>query len=685
MRVSIVVPTYRRPESLSRCLDALARQDRQADEILVVARRDDEASRRCVCERSDESIRIVLIDVPAGRPGFVAALNAGADASWGEVVCLTDDDAEPHPDWISRILATFGNDSSIAAVGGRDWIYHDGRLVDGAESIVGTVSRWGRIVGKHHLGVGPPRNVAVLKGVNLSVRGDLLRQVGFDTRLRGSTTEHHSELGLCFALLRMGFRIVYDPAIAVDHRSHSRVAETREFGPSQVRDAAHNETLALLDHLSPGEGAAHLLWTTAIGARSAPGLAQAARVLLSTGDPKLKLLFGNLTGRSLAMLRYLGFSGDRKIPKGSGTQTPGTSEDALGVLAIAHSPSAGTRAEQLLERIPGSRVVRPTHNAQGMTSSAWMALVSHAKVLYLVDIGNTTTLAALLGRLAGKRVIVDTGDACFALARSVGDRNFAGLLVVGAGEKLALRSAQEVVIRGRGHAPFVPGRVTHIPDIPPTGVGPVSGASLRTSLGVAHSFTVGLVGSLHLSRRHRISYGWDLVEALPYTAPEVVALIVGDGSGLESLETRARELGVYDRCRFVGSVPTERISEYVCAMDVAISTQSNDMVGHVRTTGKVPLYLVHGCPVLASHVGEAARLLGPLGWTLPYEGVVDRTYPRRLADAIERWRRDPDGAAERRATAVRIAGEAFDIETMRRRLADVISGTPRGSARSLMR
>ena len=43
VRVSVVVPTYRRPELLARCLDALLRQDLDTDdyEVLVV---DDEPS-----------------------------------------------------------------------------------------------------------------------------------------------------------------------------------------------------------------------------------------------------------------------------------------------------------------------------------------------------------------------------------------------------------------------------------------------------------------------------------------------------------------------------------------------------------------------------------------------------------------------------------------------------------------
>jgi GT2 family glycosyltransferase len=304
VNISVVIPTYRRPEALTRCLDALARQDKVADEILVVIRREDAASRDCIEARADNSVRLVPIDVAAGCPGFVAALNAGLAASSGAIVCLTDDDAEPRPDWIARISASLAADASIGAVGGRDWVYHGDRLEPGEESVVGTVSWWGRTVGRHHLGVGAARDVEVLKGVNLSGRGDLLRSVGFDPRLLGTATEHHSELGLCLALRRIGYRVVYDPAIAVDHRPRPRAVEGREFGPRQVRDSAHNETLALLEDLSPAGQVAHLLWSTMVGSRGTPGLAQSARLLITSGDPQLALLRANLQGRRLAVATY---------------------------------------------------------------------------------------------------------------------------------------------------------------------------------------------------------------------------------------------------------------------------------------------------------------------------------------------------------------------------------------------
>jgi glycosyltransferase involved in cell wall biosynthesis len=175
-----------------------------------------------------------------------------------------------------------------------------------------------------------------------------------------------------------------------------------------------------------------------------------------------------------------------------------------------------------------------------------------------------------------------------------------------------------------------------------------------------------------LSPRLGVSYGWDLVESLSHLDAAVAALIVGDGSGREELERRARELNVADRCRFVGAVGSERVSEHVGAMDATLSTQTNDVVGQVRTTGKLPLYLACGRPVLASDVGEAARVLGPLGWTIPYRGRLDKGYPARLAAMIEAWRGDPDGAGERQAVAERLSAAEFDVATMRERLARLI-------------
>lgn len=270
MRVSVIIPTYKRPESLARCLDALDRQARLAEETIVVVRGDDVASHEVARSRA-RPVRLVL----RPRPGVVAAMNAGLDACSGDVVALTDDDAAPRSDWLARIVDAYARDERIGAVGGRDWVhsYKTGRLIEGSEPVVGTIDRLGRVTGNHHLGVGPARDVNVLKGVNLSVKGDLLREVRFDERLRGIGTEQHWELALCLMLRRRGCRIVYDPVIAVNHYPQPRVDGSREFSPRELRDAQHNQTLAVLEHLPAWRGGLHLAWAGAVGTSSTPGAA----------------------------------------------------------------------------------------------------------------------------------------------------------------------------------------------------------------------------------------------------------------------------------------------------------------------------------------------------------------------------------------------------------------------------
>src|ERR1700744_1939751 len=100
VKVSVIVPTYRRTADLARCLAALDAQRRRADEVIVIARHDDYATldwlRTREASRPDARLWLVLVQTP----GVVAAYNLGIESASGDVLCFTDDDAAPHPDWI---------------------------------------------------------------------------------------------------------------------------------------------------------------------------------------------------------------------------------------------------------------------------------------------------------------------------------------------------------------------------------------------------------------------------------------------------------------------------------------------------------------------------------------------------------------------------------------------------------
>ncbi len=276
-KCAVVVPSYSRPDWLRRCLNALSRQEVCPEEIVVVARTDDIETRAVVAEL--QRVMSVLTLATVDRPGVIAAMEIGVRQTHADIIALTDDDAEPRPDWVARLKAAFREDSRIAGVGGRDQI---GSVV-ASKPRVGHLGWFGRLTGNHHAGVGPQRQVSVLKGVNSAYRRDVLLQVGFDHRLRGSGAQVHWELALGLAIARHGWSLLYDPAIVVDHGGAPRPDGPRlmsfDVSKQSVADATFNETLVLLEHLTGMRRLGYLLWSSVVGTRWSPGLAQALRLM----------------------------------------------------------------------------------------------------------------------------------------------------------------------------------------------------------------------------------------------------------------------------------------------------------------------------------------------------------------------------------------------------------------------
>jgi GT2 family glycosyltransferase len=72
MKITVLVPTFRRPDDLTRCLAALERQHRAPDEVVVVVRPDDHASHACL-DAHVALKRLPLVVAPVELPGQVAA------------------------------------------------------------------------------------------------------------------------------------------------------------------------------------------------------------------------------------------------------------------------------------------------------------------------------------------------------------------------------------------------------------------------------------------------------------------------------------------------------------------------------------------------------------------------------------------------------------------------------------
>lgn len=268
MRVSVIVPSYRRPQDLERCLAALGRQVEPPAEILVVLRPEDAAGHAVATASDRPPLRVIEVK----RPGQVAALNAGRAAASGEILAFTDDDAEPIPEWTQRIRAHFEADPKLGGLGGRDLCYVDGVLVVGDVAHVGRITWYGRHEGRHNLR-SIRQEVEFLKGVNMAYRAEALGT--FDERLLGAGAQVCNDLEASLAVRHRGWRLLYDPEVAVRHNLGERHDEDgrAERPLSALAAEQHNELYAMLKNRPRREWPFLLGYRFLIGYRIAPGLA----------------------------------------------------------------------------------------------------------------------------------------------------------------------------------------------------------------------------------------------------------------------------------------------------------------------------------------------------------------------------------------------------------------------------
>jgi GT2 family glycosyltransferase len=283
VRICVLIPSFRRPADLSRCLGAVGSQERPAEQVVVVAREGDAPTWEAIARaaRPDRPVE----GVGVAEPGVVAALNAGLAAVHADVVALTDDDAAPRPDWLARIERHFERDPGLGGVGGRDWVPGDAGRGAGA-SVVGRVLWYGKAVGNHHLGAGEAREVDMLKGANMSLRLAAIPGMRMDEGLRGGGAQPHWEMALSLAVKRAGWKLVYDPSVAVDHYAAERLTGEERWWRSQeaVFDAVHNQTYALLRWLPWRRKLTALAFGLLVGTRQAPGLVAGIERLIRDRD-----------------------------------------------------------------------------------------------------------------------------------------------------------------------------------------------------------------------------------------------------------------------------------------------------------------------------------------------------------------------------------------------------------------
>jgi glycosyltransferase involved in cell wall biosynthesis len=97
--VSVIIPTFNRPEFLALAIRSVLRQTFQDFELIIVDNGSSEATKKTINEFMDERIRYLRIDV---NNGVSRARNLAIEHAVGKYVAFLDDDDEWMPDKLAR-------------------------------------------------------------------------------------------------------------------------------------------------------------------------------------------------------------------------------------------------------------------------------------------------------------------------------------------------------------------------------------------------------------------------------------------------------------------------------------------------------------------------------------------------------------------------------------------------------
>ena len=251
--VSLIIPTYRRPGDVLRCLESVQAQALEQFEIVVVDNAADTSLRDQVADLSRTSRR-PLRYVPEPELGLHNARHAGVRAARGDVLVFTDDDATFDSHWLAAYADAFDAHPGMAAAGGPvrpvweapppRWLLDFMDLYPGMFPILSLMEPF------QDFRLTPD---GLFFGVNMAVRRDaLIESGGFNPDSFGRYWLGDGETGLNRSLWRRGALIGYVPDAVVFHHVPPERMTTRYFRRRQANDGAADMYARFHPHGRPG-------------------------------------------------------------------------------------------------------------------------------------------------------------------------------------------------------------------------------------------------------------------------------------------------------------------------------------------------------------------------------------------------------------------------------------------------
>lgn len=217
--VSVVIPTFRRPDALRRTLRSLAAISYGGRyEVIVVDDGSEDSTARMVEQIQREEPRLHLRFYKQENSGAARARNRGAEMAKAEVLVFLDDDMLVEPDHLDKHVAHLSAPDAKRIING-EWEFAPDARRDLESSSFGRFRLWLEGWIKSSIEMKPlDSNLlrpSMLTACNLGIRRkDFLDLGGFDESFPAAGYEDQD---LALRAARAGFEFVYDKRIVLAH------------------------------------------------------------------------------------------------------------------------------------------------------------------------------------------------------------------------------------------------------------------------------------------------------------------------------------------------------------------------------------------------------------------------------------------------------------------------------------
>jgi GT2 family glycosyltransferase len=228
-RVSVVICTRDRPDTVGSALDSVAAQDYPDFEVLVVDQSRGDETERIVedARRRFPGIRLLRLRTP----GLSRAYNAGIRGADSELVAFTDDDVVAPADWLRTIATAFAHHPGVGLLYGQVLIPPELQARENRDGVTPAlpISRREILDRRHGFRV-------FGMGANFAARRSLFERVGdFDEVLGGGgPLQSSQDFDFVYRAFRAGESTLLEPDVVVYHhgfRTHDEWPATmRSYG-----------------------------------------------------------------------------------------------------------------------------------------------------------------------------------------------------------------------------------------------------------------------------------------------------------------------------------------------------------------------------------------------------------------------------------------------------------------------